>query len=93
MESNHPRSREILHEDLQIIRHTLAAISADVRRLSPFSAEAVERAITDIDVARYALDDHSGNSPETRTPQPFRPRRSRVKKLATDVLSPVSFPA
>ena len=55
MESNQPLSRDVLHEDLQILRHTLAAISDDVRRLSPFSAQAVERAIQDLDMARSEL--------------------------------------
>ena len=93
MESNHPLSREVLHEDLQILRYTLAAISDDVRQHSPFSAEAVERAITDIDVARYALDGGDGPAGKSKMDRPSRAHRNRAKKRTTDILSPVSFPA
>lgn len=51
MESNRPLSREILDEDLQILRHTLAAISDDVRRFSPRSAQAVNLALENLTVA------------------------------------------
>ena len=52
MESKRCLNREILDEDLQIVRCTLAAISDDVRRFSDRSADALERAMANLDVAR-----------------------------------------
>lgn len=52
MEPNSPLTREILDEDLQILRHTLAAISNDVRRYSHRSADALETAVQNLEVAQ-----------------------------------------
>ena len=51
MESTRPLSREILEEDLQIMRFTLAAISDDVRLFSRRSADALENAMEQLAVA------------------------------------------
>jgi len=45
MESIMPISREILDEDLQILRVTLAAISEDVRYYSATSGAALQEAL------------------------------------------------
>lgn len=42
---------QVLDEDLQIVRATLASISDDVRRLSPRAGQAVCEALTKIDQA------------------------------------------
>ncbi len=77
MESHHPFSREVLHEDLQILRYTLAAILDDVRTLSPRSADAVERAIQDLDRARRDLnDDQKNQSAKDRPSSPYPGKRS-----------------
>lgn len=93
MESNHALSRDVLYEDLQILRHTLAAISDDVRQLSGFSAAAVERAIQDLDVAQSELLQANATSPDEKNPRTSFSRPSKGKGRSTDVLSPVSFPA
>jgi hypothetical protein len=51
MDTQVPLTREILDEDLQIVRHTLVAISSDVRRYSSKSAQAVEEAVKKLEVA------------------------------------------
>lgn len=43
---------QILDEDLQIVRGTLAAIKPEVRRFSGHAADAVEEALTKLDLAR-----------------------------------------
>lgn len=42
---------QVLDEDLQIVRATLASISDDVHRLSPQAGQAVFEALTKIDEA------------------------------------------
>jgi hypothetical protein len=44
-------SPQILDEDLQIVRATLASISDDVNRLSPHAGQAVHDALEKIDKA------------------------------------------
>lgn len=48
-------TREVLDEDLQIIRATLATIHGDLHRLSSDAGEAVKRALNSIDEARNAV--------------------------------------
>lgn len=93
MEPNHALTRDVLYEDLQILRHTLAAISNDVRQLSGFSGAAVERAIQDLDVAQYELllaDEMPGAENSSSTSSAHF---SKARNRPADVLSPVSFPA
>ena len=45
-------SSQVLDEDLQIVRGTLAAIKPDVRRVSRRAAFAVQEAMKKLDVAR-----------------------------------------
>ena len=90
MESNEPLSRDVLHEDLQILRHTLAAIADDVRRLSSFSAEAVERAIRDLDLARIALTGHRDQPPAAeQVPSPLAPDQVVREKKRKAAYSPL----
>jgi hypothetical protein len=42
---------QVLDEDLQIVRATLASISDDVQRLSPQAGQAVSEALSKIDEA------------------------------------------
>ena len=44
--------RQILDEDLQIIRVTLATITDDVRRISGHAADAIQEALAKLDVAQ-----------------------------------------
>jgi len=46
-----PLPPQVLDEDLQIVRATLASISSDVNRLSPNAGQAVNDALTKIDEA------------------------------------------
>ncbi|PTY07376.1 hypothetical protein DB347_08735 [Opitutaceae bacterium EW11] len=48
-------SREVLDEDLQIVRVTLATLSPEICRFSKESAEAVRVAVEKIDEAREAF--------------------------------------
>jgi hypothetical protein len=52
MERNETISREILEEDMQIMRFTLAAISHDVQRYSESSATALAEAAEKLEVAQ-----------------------------------------
>jgi hypothetical protein len=52
MNSNTPLLREILDEDLQIVRGTLAAISDDVRSFSSRAADAIQDALVKLDCAQ-----------------------------------------
>jgi hypothetical protein len=47
-----PLDHDVLDEDLQIVRATLAAIADDVRRISRPAAEQVQEAIARLDRAR-----------------------------------------
>ena len=51
MDAQLPLSPQILDEDLQIVRATLATISDDVNRLSPHAGRAVHDALEKIDEA------------------------------------------
>lgn len=93
MESNHPYSREVLHEDLQILRYTLAAILDDVRRLSPRSADAVEKAIQDLDRARYDLENDDRNPSTEDWLFNLVPSQSKeTEKYRADVAAAASRP-
>ncbi|RRJ98959.1 hypothetical protein Ga0100231_000970 [Opitutaceae bacterium TAV4] len=48
-------TREILDEDLQIIRATLVVLHDDLHRLSSDAGDAVKRALASIDEARSAV--------------------------------------
>jgi hypothetical protein len=50
-----PLHRQILHEDLQIIRVTLATITGDIHRYCPEAATAIEGALSHLDRAQEAL--------------------------------------
>lgn len=92
MESNQPLTRDVLHEDLQILRHTLAAISDDVRRFSRFSADAVERAIQNLDQARDELVGEEENFPAAEQITGARIARSALsKKQTTEDFSSASY--
>lgn len=52
MENDQPLTREILNEDLQILRHTLVAIAPDVRRFSGRSADALREAVEKLEIAQ-----------------------------------------
>jgi hypothetical protein len=52
MEHLTPSKREILDEDLQIIRVTLATIVTDVRHFSAHAADAVQEALAKLDTAQ-----------------------------------------
>ncbi|MBW8782562.1 MAG: hypothetical protein JF599_11835 [Verrucomicrobia bacterium] len=47
--------RQILHEDLQIIRMTLATITDDIHRYCPEAAAAIQSALSQLDWAQEAL--------------------------------------
>ena len=53
--SSLPLHRQILHEDLQIIRVTLATITDDIRTYCPQAATAVQHALSQLDRAQEAL--------------------------------------
>ena len=67
MDSDTPPRRQVLDEDLQIIRVTLATISDDIRSFSPEAAAAVQTALNELDHARQAF-----NRPPPPTPKPSR---------------------
>jgi hypothetical protein len=52
MNANAPLRREILDEDLQIVRVTLATISDDVRGFSTSAADAIQDALVKLDCAQ-----------------------------------------
>ena len=56
-------SPQVLDEDLQIVRATLASISEDVNRLSPNAGQAVNDALVKIDEA-HAEFVRSASTPE-----------------------------
>lgn len=55
MDPDSPLNKEILDEDLQIIRVTLATIADDIRHFSPRAAEAVKTALVHLDEAQKAF--------------------------------------
>ena len=55
MDPTVPPNKEILDEDLQIIRVTLATIADDVRYFSPPAAEAMKAALIHLDEAQKAF--------------------------------------
>jgi len=69
MDPQSPLTRQIIDEDLQIIRVTLATIAGDVRRFSPQAAVAVQTALTELDHAQQAFS----------RPAPPLPRHERVR--------------
>jgi len=52
MEHLTPSHRQVLDEDLQIIRVTLATIIADVRHFSGRAADAVQEALAKLEIAQ-----------------------------------------
>lgn len=48
-----PPQRQVLDEDLQIIRVTLATITDDVRRFSAGAADAIQEALAKLDQAQW----------------------------------------
>ncbi|HEU5079025.1 MAG TPA: hypothetical protein VFT72_07415 [Opitutaceae bacterium] len=52
MENDQPLARDILDEDLQILRHTLVAIAPDIRRYSGRSADALKEAVEKLELAQ-----------------------------------------
>jgi hypothetical protein len=48
-----PPERQVLDEDLQIIRVTLATITDDVRRFSAGAADAIQEALEKLDQAQW----------------------------------------
>jgi hypothetical protein len=48
-----PSERQILDEDLQIIRVTLATITEDVRQFSDCAANAIQEALEKLDRAQW----------------------------------------
>jgi hypothetical protein len=52
MEHLTPSERQILDEDLQIIRVTLATITGDVRYFSDRAANAIQEALEKLDLAQ-----------------------------------------
>jgi hypothetical protein len=52
MEHSISSKRQILDEDLQIIRVTLATIVTDVRQISSLAADAVQEALAKLDTAQ-----------------------------------------
>ena len=50
--SNDTLSPQVLDEDLQIVRVTLATIAGDVRCFSGRAADAIQEALEKVDVAR-----------------------------------------
>jgi hypothetical protein len=48
-----PPQRQVLDEDLQIIRVTLATITDDVRRFSARAADAIQEALKKLDQAQW----------------------------------------
>jgi hypothetical protein len=62
MDAPHSLSPQVLDEDLQIVRATLATISEDVNRLSPNAGRAVHDAMEKIDEAHAEFVRHSNES-------------------------------
>ncbi len=52
MQSHSPADRQVLDEDLQIIRVTLATIKDDVRQVSVSAAKAIQDALQKLDLAQ-----------------------------------------
>jgi hypothetical protein len=52
MNPSTPSRREMLDEDLQIVRVTLSAITADVRGFSDRAADAIQDALVNLDCAQ-----------------------------------------
>jgi hypothetical protein len=52
MEQTAPSERQILDEDLQIIRATLATITGDIRYFSDRAANAIQEALKKLDAAQ-----------------------------------------
>jgi hypothetical protein len=52
MQADQSSRREMLDEDLQIVRVTLATISDDVRGFSECAADAIQDALAEVDRAR-----------------------------------------
>lgn len=79
MDGTHSLNAQVLDEDLQIVRATLAAISGDVRQLSGIAGQAVEEALVKIDQAQQAFlrqcRDGDGAEPAPAASEPPRPRR------------------
>ena len=46
---------EVIDEDIQIVRSTLAAITPDVKRFSMAAAEALQQALEQLELARREL--------------------------------------
>jgi len=61
MQPETPSRREILDEDLLIIRVTLATITDDVRRFSGRAADAIQEALERLDIAQREFS-HEGES-------------------------------
>ena len=55
MDPDSPLKRQVLDEDLQIIRVTLATIADDVHTYSPEAAVAVKTALSQLDQAQQAF--------------------------------------
>jgi len=55
MDPDSPLKRQVLDEDLQIIRVTLATIADDVRSYSPEAAAAVKTALMELDHAQQVF--------------------------------------
>ena len=55
MDPDSPLKRQVLDEDLQIIRVTLATIADDVHSYSPEAAVAVKTALSQLDHAQQAF--------------------------------------
>lgn len=61
MNPDAPSRREMLDQDLQIVRVTLATISEDVRGFSVPAADAIEEALERLDSAQAAFARKSGD--------------------------------
>ncbi len=59
MQPSAPSQREVLDEDLQIIRVTLATITDEVRAFSGQAADAIQQALERLDFAQQEFS-HSG---------------------------------
>lgn len=68
---------QVLDEDLQIVRATLASISSDVQRLSPQAGQAVCDALDKIDEA-HAEFVRSAQWRPAMTDEPRRPSPARL---------------
>ena len=61
MQPSPPSQRQVLDEDLQIIRVTLATITDDVRTFSGRAADAIQEALEKLDFAQQEFS-HEGKS-------------------------------